>query len=175
MQKNYTVYDKSEVFNHEVKPYISKIKDICVREKIPFFTTFAVANTDEGGTRYSHTGNFTGSTEIHLGNDFLKKILMLFCGSKLLPPTNTKMYDEVTQDLYRDNYDYGDTSALSDNDDTFDEDLDALFDDNAEEYDYEQAAITAINTKKNKNSAKEMVASEDNSDVVMDTIYIGDL
>jgi hypothetical protein len=45
------MFDKTEVFKSEIAPILGDIKEICKKEKIPFFFTLAVSEQGEAKTK----------------------------------------------------------------------------------------------------------------------------
>lgn len=83
-KKTVTEYDKTEWYNTVIKPQINELKKLCLVENVPFFTCFAVQNTEEA-TSYKYDGILTGSNDITLTNDLLEKHLCVANGFNVVP------------------------------------------------------------------------------------------
>ena len=73
------VYNKTDVYNEEIKDLVKRILLICDKEKIPMFMSFAVQN-DENGTKYISEMQSAASHGIELEKDLLVKHALVIAG-----------------------------------------------------------------------------------------------
>lgn len=79
----YDEYDETKFYDEVIQPKIAEIKMLCEMKNLTFFTCFAVKNTDEK-TSYKYDGLLTGSHDIRLKNDLIKKHLCVANGFKVM-------------------------------------------------------------------------------------------
>ncbi len=100
MEKQYEDYDVSQLYKDEIEPLLLQIKTICIKNKIPFFSTCAIKNYQDekngGVTEYANDGVLTGSNSIGLYHDKIEKILLVLKGVELTNPGAINQ-DEINQ------------------------------------------------------------------------------
>ena len=74
-----TIYNKEKEFEKFILPEIEKIKDLCVKNDIPFLMSFAVGNTEES-TVYKTDGLLPGIQDIKLKDNKLKDMVSIMTG-----------------------------------------------------------------------------------------------
>lgn len=77
-------YDKTKIYNEEIQPLIATVKRICIREKLPFFFTTAVANKN-GETQYINE-LVAAAAQVHLNINHISDILLYLNGFELKHP-----------------------------------------------------------------------------------------
>lgn len=87
-----TIYDKTELYEHKVRPLIEEIKKICQVNQLPFVCSCATSNKD-GETHYENDGVLTGSNGIVLYDDRMVKFLLCLQGAKLAPIGDIRLDD----------------------------------------------------------------------------------
>ena len=77
-------FDQTTVFEEEIKKKVLDLKLLCIKHKIPFFVTFAVAN-DENDTLYKNDALIPKSSNIVLTNDLFPKHINVLNGFETVP------------------------------------------------------------------------------------------
>jgi hypothetical protein len=72
-------YDKKDTFENDIRPLAERIREICKRERIPFFYTFAVS-LESGATSYESIFASPEETEAHLTEDHIKEHIRIASG-----------------------------------------------------------------------------------------------
>ena len=107
-------YDKSKIFEDEIRPLLKQIEDICLVNDMPIFFSCATKNMD-GKTFYERDGILTGSNGINLYDDWFR--LYLLVGHVDLKPT-TKFAQFNEESLGADAMDYINNTPLEDEDES---------------------------------------------------------
>ena len=81
-EKEYTIFDKTDIYNEEIQPILDKLDIVCKANKIPYFFTACVKN-DETESEYRNEGNLCGSNEFVLKTDKITDFFRILCGFKL--------------------------------------------------------------------------------------------
>lgn len=79
-------YDKTAVFEKQVKPLLDQLERICRDRCIPFYATFAIAN-DKDGTVYENISNGALPMGIELKDDRLVEHLKIAAGWQAMAGT----------------------------------------------------------------------------------------
>lgn len=82
-----TVYNKSDVFDTQIKDLIEQIQQICKKENIPFFFSAAVEN-NVADTKYEVYALTATPMELSLAEDDIVKHINVFNGFDTVPPEN---------------------------------------------------------------------------------------
>lgn len=140
-EEDINVYDKKKIYDSEIAPLVKQLKEICARECIPFFSTFAIANKP-GKTKYKHEGVLTGSLGMELDDDVFERLLLVLCGGKVTPKG---VNIEITEEDLRANSEILDSEDFDNDTDPEEDELSLLYDDVEE--DMASLAAKAIETK----------------------------
>lgn len=79
MNKELTIFDKTEEFEKNIRPELDKLVTLCSKYNVPFYATFCVKNNEEK-SEYVSDAMCTGSKDIVLKEDRIKKSLLLSQG-----------------------------------------------------------------------------------------------
>ena len=80
-----TEYDKSKLFEEEVRPLLTKIESICKANALPFFFTAATVSTEQG-TTYENSASTALPMGIFLRNDQLVEHVKVAAGFETTAP-----------------------------------------------------------------------------------------
>lgn len=78
-----TVFDKTEVYNNQIMPLVVQIKQICQRERMPFFISTCIKNSDEG-SEYKSDMTGSASNKIQLKQDHIVDYVKVLNGFPVL-------------------------------------------------------------------------------------------
>ena len=81
---NLNIYDHTKDFKAECLTAIVKIKQFCLARGIPFYMTFATANTEKNGTEYITSKQLPPECGTEIADDKFRKIILAEHGFDLL-------------------------------------------------------------------------------------------
>lgn len=82
----YTEFNKEEFYNEEIEKRIIELKQLCNREKIPFFVAVCVKN-DKHGTEYKKDMLTAQICDVELKDDIVPKLVNVTLGFDIIQPT----------------------------------------------------------------------------------------
>lgn len=84
-------FDKTELYNEQLKPLVQNIRRICIDHGMPMF--FTVAIRDDDTTFYQSEALTTKALGISLQNDHIPKHINVFNGFRTVPATERMELD----------------------------------------------------------------------------------
>ena len=105
MDKQYTEYDKKDIYDEKIAPLVAEMRRTCKLNKIPFFITTAVSNK-KGVTKYCNDGVMPGSNSIELHEDRFRKYLLVLQGAEvsILPNEDETIADYIASNETEDDF-----------------------------------------------------------------------
>ncbi len=91
-EKIYTEYNKKTVYDEQLAPLVAQMRRICKLNKIPFFISTAIANS-QNDTVYCNDGVLPGSNFVKLHDDNMRKYLLVSRGAEVSVQRNIE--DEI--------------------------------------------------------------------------------
>ncbi|MBP3781720.1 MAG: hypothetical protein J6I68_00565 [Butyrivibrio sp.] len=126
-------FDKTEVYDKQIKPLIKKITDICLVNDMPIFFSCAVKNEggateyEKGVTVYKRDGVLPGSNNINLYDDWFRLYLLIgHMGLTVTPTTKFAQFNE--ESLGSEIMDYITNTSLEDEAEELDENIQEVTD-----------------------------------------------
>lgn len=104
ISENENVYDKSEIYDNEIKQHVEEIQRICVKNDIPFLYSFAIKNTKKG-TEYKNNVVTTANLDFELTDDRITKCLCAMNGWEVKIPgveIDPANFTEIEQEEFDD-------------------------------------------------------------------------
>lgn len=99
---NFTIYDKKDVFDKQMKPVLDELVSICRNHKIPFFYTACVANDDEHSEYRSDVVSPVGY-DVILSDDKISKHIGVTAGFDVVP-SRADIEMDVMDDVFDDGF-----------------------------------------------------------------------
>ena len=81
----YTVFDKEDVYTNEIEQKVIELKQLCNRERLPFFIAICTKN-DEHGTEYKKEMLSAVTQEVRLKEDLIPKFVNVTLGFDIVQP-----------------------------------------------------------------------------------------